>query len=499
MPGRTEPNCNLAPTIASPGRGEEEDTSAMSSDKMETGEEAPIEGEGKEEALTDESPLDEASHKAGTSTTGTEGGETSGTTRSKKRPRSPSESDPSPAVTAAVSAASAAAAAQLSATMGWHGLYSLLSATALTSAANLPTVEQVQQAAQKSVADSPPFVHLSKTDSAPQLKMVDDRRLHIKGGMRGYRMSRATHGISQGHYYYEVLILDPPKVSEIVDALPSNVRMGAKLQEQMQQALKAEKEGKPADTTGFGGHVRLGFSNRTGDLQAPVGYDKWSYAIRDIQGSKIHCSKREDHWGGETFGPGDVVGCAISLVSPKEGASTDSPVPDDADADESTNGSGSTTLNQIRFFKNGLPMGQIIISKGKREGGVAFHVPEGVYYPAVSLYMGAAVKVNPGPHFYCPPRKLPSGLRLKPVSDLCERPMLVEDAIAKVQKERAFRKPDMLQKFQELVRTEVKVLQDAYIAHRTAHVKEVADEREKRGAKIDDLEGDEFYEAPMQE
>ncbi|CAM9910014.1 unnamed protein product, partial [Sphacelaria rigidula] len=35
------------------------------------------------------------------------------------------------------------------------------------------------------------------------------------------------------------------------------------------------------------GHCRLGWSRRTGSLQAPVGYDKYSYAYRDIAGSKV--------------------------------------------------------------------------------------------------------------------------------------------------------------------------------------------------------------------
>lgn len=35
------------------------------------------------------------------------------------------------------------------------------------------------------------------------------------------------------------------------------------------------------------GHCRLGWSLPTGSLQAPVGYDKSSYAYRDIAGSKV--------------------------------------------------------------------------------------------------------------------------------------------------------------------------------------------------------------------
>ena len=122
----------------------------------------------------------------------------------------------------------------------------------------------------------------------------------------------------------------------------------------------------------------VGWAQRSGELQAPVGYDKWSYAYRDLQGSKLHNSVRIDGFG-EPFGeraqsltrsargkglvvtrslalvagPSDVIGLAIFLQPPAAGeaagaASTDVP------------------MNQIRFFKNG------------RDQGVAFeNVPPG--------------------------------------------------------------------------------------------------------------------------
>jgi Set1/Ash2 histone methyltransferase complex subunit ASH2 len=288
--------------------------------------------------------------------------------------------------------------------------------------------------------------------------------------MRWYRISRATHGISSGCYYYEVVILEPPSVSEIVASLPTNARMGKMLQQQMQQAIQEEQENAPKTST-FGGHVRLGFSMRTGDIQAPVGYDKWSFGIRDIGGSKVHCSKREDHWGGEDFSPGDIVGCAIYLQDSKKDNN-----------DSSTN---STTFannkhpNHIRFFKNGVSMRQFVISKGKREGGVAFAIPDGVYYPAISLYMGASVKVNMGPHFIYHPKKLPAGIKIQPVSDLCPPPMLVQEAVTRVQKEKVFRKFDATEKFQEVVQREAQILQDAYQNVRKKHILEVKEERGK--------------------
>lgn len=503
-----------------------------------------------------------------------------------------------------ISVASVAATSQLSSAMGWNGLGSLLSLSLLTNNGNssssssnsrnsktssaaseassgstkngsLPSKDQVMQAAIKAVNDAPPFVHLSKTDSAPQLKITDsvcavssdssesepsadatsstanetsptetttnapilvNDRLACKQGegeMRGYRMTRSSHGVTPGagNFYYEVVILQPPTARELVKSLPPNVRLGKKLQREMEKALREEEEAeneakranetagdetktKPASTSSsFGAHVRLGWGMRTGDLQAPVGYDKWSYGIRDIQGSKIHCSKRDDNWGGEEFGPGDVIGCAISMVSDGTETGGESVINDDSNVATETDQDQQPRANEnhIRFFKNGLPMGEFVITKGKRSGGAAFIIPDGVYYPAISLYMGATVKVNFGPHFIHPPRKLPTGMFSKskkkgggffqPVSELCKAPLSVEEASAKVVKEQKtlfFRKADntaQQKRFLELVETEVTIQQDAYQNHRRKHVLDVMEERKKRKLKCDDLEQDEYFVA----
>merc|ERR1712151_204707 len=164
-------------------------------------------------------------------------------------------------------------------------------------------------------------------------------------------MSRASHGVSSGNYFYEVLILPPPTAREVVASLPNNVRLGSALQKQLEDQLLNEdqqeqqrlstnnnedeqqqspptanvsskrRKGRDANsnyTQYLTGHLRLGWSMRTGELQAPVGYDRWSYGIRSIQGSRIHNSRREDKWGGVPFYPGDVGGIAISLVDPSD-------------------------------------------------------------------------------------------------------------------------------------------------------------------------------------
>ena len=176
----------------------------------------------------------------------------------------------------------------------------------------------------------PPSVALSSRDVAQNLLVLEGQMtvVGIDRGGGGYRMVRATHGVHNGAYFWEAQILP----SEPID----------------DQA-----------------HVRLGWSTRMGELQAPVGYDKHSYAYRDEKGSKVHNSHRIDNYG-EPFGPGDIIGCYVSL-----------------DIDDSNK-------NEMRFFKNGKDQGTAF--KGKE-------IPPGVYFPAVSIFKTARVRVNFGPSF----------------------------------------------------------------------------------------------------
>jgi Set1/Ash2 histone methyltransferase complex subunit ASH2 len=310
----------------------------------------------------------------------------------------------------------------------------------------IPTVQQVQTSAKKMVQEVPPIVHLSKTDTAPQLKI--ENYLTVKGGMRGYRTSRATHGVNSGDYYFECLVQQGPSVDEIKNLLPPNVRLAPKLKQQLQTGENV------------GGHTRIGWSMRLGDLQAPVGYDKWSYGYRDIQGSRVHNSRREDVWGSEPYGPGDIVGFAIS-----------------------------TELNQIHFFRNGEAMGHFVISKGKREGGAAFEdIADGTYYPAISVFLGGTVRANFGPHFVYNPRKLPHGVKVKPMSELCEKPPTV-DSIQSLLKQLPKKTDDSLIKaLEEALKAEADVRNEAYQQHYAQHVSDVKRERGERNLSVNDLE-----------
>lgn len=111
---------------------------------------------------------------------------------------------------------------------------------------------------------------LSKAYKAEKVELSEDRL--SAGSTKGYRMVRATRGVVEGAWYFEIKVM---KLGET-------------------------------------GHTRLGWSTEKGDLQAPVGYDGNSFGYRDIDGSKIHKALREQY-GEEGYGEDDVLGFYISL------------------------------------------------------------------------------------------------------------------------------------------------------------------------------------------
>ncbi|KAJ3024361.1 Set1/Ash2 histone methyltransferase complex subunit ASH2 [Thoreauomyces humboldtii] len=217
-------------------------------------------------------------------------------------------------------------------------------------------------------ADIASNVQMSKdtTHRAPQITVGDSGlTVHTDGG---YRMAKATHGVWEGKWYYEVMLNDHV------------------------------------------GHTRIGWSQISGDLQAPCGYDQFSYGFRDSPGTLFHRKKKsttpESYHGG--YGPGDIVGISIEL--PPSGNMDDllrrlwvrkepylpfrsRPIP-------------STSPSEIVFYKNGVSL------------GVAFKdLLRGKYHPAISSYRGGSATVNFGPQFRYPP---PPGYR--PMSDAAELP-----------------------------------------------------------------------------
>ena len=357
-------------------------------------------------------------------------------------------------------------------------------------------------------------------------------------------MVRASAGVDCGCWYYEVEVLHPPSVQNVMRNLPKNVRFGKKLKvglrngvirEEMEKDERIknasggvhqndnkedepnkpktkkrrvlEQELVPEDPHSVGGHVRMGWSMRTGELQAPVGYDRWSYGYRDILGSRVHNSKREDRWGGVEFGPGDVIGFAICLVGPENkgggtggggGGGTNSVSLEDPDMTTTTTkkvgaaaAKAATSTNHIRFFKNGEAIGNFIVSRGVRTGGAAFdNIQSGTYYPAISSYMGGAARANFGPHFIYPPRGLPSGMKVRPMCEMCTPPISPEEALTLFKKEKVFGKKmdeTLVNTFYGAVRLEATIRVESYENHQELHVEEVRQGRNDRGLSTSDL------------
>lgn len=224
--------------------------------------------------------------------------------------------------------------------------------------------------------DSPDLkICLSKVYKAEKVELSEDRL--SAGSAKGYRMVRATRGVCEGAWYFEIKVV----------------------------------------ALGETGHTRLGWSTEKGDLQAPVGYDGNSFGYRDIDGSKVHKALREKY-GEEGYKEGDVIGFYINL--PEGGLYTPKPAhlvwykgqryvcAPDAKEDPPKIVPGS----EISFFRNGVCQ------------GVAFKdLFGGCYYPAASMYTlpnqpNCVVKFNFGPDFEFFPEDFGGRQVPKPIIDV---------------------------------------------------------------------------------
>ncbi|KAI8999014.1 hypothetical protein BD414DRAFT_476724 [Trametes punicea] len=131
----------------------------------------------------------------------------------------------------------------------------------------------------RTIESYPPAFRVSWEDRSPFIKVTQDG-LGLQGE-KGFRSSRCNAPIREGRWYMEVKI-----VLGAGDKPPGLAR----------------KEG---------AHVRLGWARREAPLNAPAGYDGYSYAMRDKTGEKVHLSRPRPY--GRPFRTGDVVGMYIAL------------------------------------------------------------------------------------------------------------------------------------------------------------------------------------------
>lgn len=219
-------------------------------------------------------------------------------------------------------------------------------------------------------------VRLSSKDKAQGLELSADRA--SVSGWKGFRSVRATHGFHQGTHYCEVSV----------------------------------------EHLGDSGHVRLGWSSRQAEINAPVGYDQHGFGYRDLEGSRVHKASREAY--GEPYGEGDVLGLFLHL-------------PEGGRALESRPGSELARYKGALYAMlpeqvdpRPLQGSAVAFTRNGVLQGVAFRdcVLEGTYYPTASLFTaqkqkdGARVSFNFGPDFKFPPPTVEGCPSAAPMSDI---------------------------------------------------------------------------------
>ncbi|GJN67062.1 Set1 complex component ash2 [Purpureocillium lilacinum] len=134
--------------------------------------------------------------------------------------------------------------------------------------------------------ESEPYGPRMSYEDAASHVFFDKSARHVTTD-KGFRMARANVAVREGCWYWECKI------------------------------VKGVREPKDGSGKPEGGqHVRVGWARREASLDAPVGFDAYSYGIRDVAGEKVHMSRPKEFFpAGEGIREGDVIGLEIQLPS----------------------------------------------------------------------------------------------------------------------------------------------------------------------------------------
>lgn len=149
-----------------------------------------------------------------------------------------------------------------------------------------PASQHLRQTLFKTLETRPANVHWCWSDRSPFTKISADA--DIISTDKGFRSARTNIGVREGEWYAEIEILPPEHLVAGVGApgpLPAPMKDGP--------------------------HIRLGWGRREAPLNAPVGFDGYSYGFRDKTGDKVTLSRPLPY--GKPFKAGDVVGLYIKL------------------------------------------------------------------------------------------------------------------------------------------------------------------------------------------
>lgn len=133
-----------------------------------------------------------------------------------------------------------------------------------------------------STTDIPPYsVRPSFFDRSQGVLFSDDWSL--VSTQDGWRSVRANLGVREGKYFMEFNVVN-------------------------------------ANNSTDKGHVRIGIARKEASLEAPVGFDGYGYALRDLNGQKITLSRPKEFMAVESggFSSGDTIGFLVDLPLLKE-------------------------------------------------------------------------------------------------------------------------------------------------------------------------------------
>jgi Set1/Ash2 histone methyltransferase complex subunit ASH2 len=121
-------------------------------------------------------------------------------------------------------------------------------------------------------------------------------------------------------------------------------------------------------------NIRIGLINEKGDLDLPLGAERYSYGFRVSNGILIHDGDYLN--SGYNYSKGDIIGVLVNLKPPR---------PDFLKKDNEDEVNKECNL---KFFINGREVETRFIG-----------LYEGSYKPAVTLYNFAKASINFGPNF----------------------------------------------------------------------------------------------------
>jgi COMPASS component BRE2 len=140
-------------------------------------------------------------------------------------------------------------------------------------------------------SETEPFESRLNFEDTSTHMFLDESGKHVTTD-KGFRMAKANVGVREGRWYWEC---------KITSGIPKRKRSDGGSHTQEESA---------------NGHVRMGWARREATLDAPVGFDAYSYGLRDVAGQKVYMSRPKDFFPpGEDIREGDVIGLEINLPS----------------------------------------------------------------------------------------------------------------------------------------------------------------------------------------